>query len=349
MITDLSCPRGLAVDAAGRLLVVGGGSLLRVNPQTGVSSVLVEDLPPFSPFYGYFALGASGSVYFASYGPPALYRFDLETFYIPAAAHKAGAAGTQWVTDLTIHNRADTAASFSVDLLPKRQDNSAPETVSFSLEPSSSVGYDDALDGLFDFSGAAALRVRATSGDLLVGSRTYNDQPEGTYGQHIAGFPEDEALVSGGQGLLIGLSHGADYRTNIGFASACGATISVEVTLYSADGVQLGQRTVELAPYSYDQLTDIFSDLSSVRGSGELEPRRVVLRLRIGDRQSNGRRGLHPCALRPLGCSLFRNGRARPARSSSQNRSAHFRHLFVMTSVPRRPRFGSSSKHAGRS
>ena len=266
VMTDRPCPWGLAVDAAGRLLFMDfdvSSRLIRLEPQTGTSSVLVEGLPPFGVFGGYFALGASGAVYLTSLDPPTLYRFDLETFYIPAAAHKAGAAGTQWITDLTIHNRADTGASFAVDLLPKRQDNSAPETMSFSLEPSSSVGYDDALDELFDFSGAAALRVRATSGDLLVGSRTYNDQPEGTYGQFIVGFPEDEALVSGVQGLLIGLSHGADYRTNIGFASACGGTISVEVTLHAANGAQLGQTTVELAPYSYDQVTDIFGDLSS--------------------------------------------------------------------------------------
>jgi len=266
VMTDRSCPWGLTVDAAGRLLFVDSGpSLSRLDPQTGTLSVLVDGLPPLGLGFlnGPFALGASGAVYLTSLDPPTLYRFDLETFYIPAAAHKAGAAGTQWVTDLTIHNRADTRAAFAIDLLPKRQDNSAPETVSFSLEPSSSVGYDDALDGLFNFSGAAALRVRASSGDLVVGSRTYNDQPEGTYGQHIAGFPEDEALMSGDQGLLIGLSHGADYRTNIGLASACGAPISVNVTLYTADGAQLGQRTVELAPYSYVQVTDIFADFST--------------------------------------------------------------------------------------
>ncbi len=262
--SGLSWPGGLAVDGAGRLLVAEAGlpgRLSRVDPQIGASSVLVEGLP-VGLFSG-VALGSSGAVYVTGSSPPALYRFDLETFYVPAAAHKTGVAGTQWVTDLTIHNRAEVGASFSVDLLPKRQDNSAPETVSFSLEPFSSVGYDDALDGLFDFSGTAALRVRATRGDLVVGSRTYNDQPEGTYGQFIAGFPEDEALLMGGQGLLIGLSHGADYRTNIGFASACGAPISVNVTLYAADGAQLGQATVELAPYSYEQVTDIFADFST--------------------------------------------------------------------------------------
>jgi hypothetical protein len=263
-MTDLSCPWSLAVDAAGRLLFVECcPRLSRVDPRTGTSSVQVDRLPPLGFGGGYFALGASGAVYLTSLDPRTLYRFDLETFYIPAAAHKTGSAGTRWITDLTIHNRADTGASFSIDLLPKRQNNSAPESLSFSLEPSSSAGYDDALDGLFDFSGAAALRVRASGGDLLVGSRTYNDQAEGTYGQFIAGFPEDEALLSGDQGLLTGLSHGADYRTNIGLASACGAPISVGVTLHAADGAPIGQTTVDLAPYSYDQVTDIFGDLSS--------------------------------------------------------------------------------------
>ena len=36
----------------------------------------------------------------------------------------------------------------------------------------------------------------------------------------------------------------------------------MSVTLHAADGTQLGQRNVELAPYSYDQVTDIFADFS---------------------------------------------------------------------------------------
>ncbi|MEN8164567.1 MAG: hypothetical protein ABFS37_10595, partial [Acidobacteriota bacterium] len=160
--TGLSSPEGLAVDADGSLLVVeaGAAQLSRVDPETGASSVLIDGLDVGVPgpagmlphmFFSGVAVGSTGAIYVTGDVTRALYRFDMETFYVPAAAHVAGVAGTQWVSDLEIHNRADTAAGFSIALLPKEQDNSSPETVSFSLEPSSSAGYEDALDDLFEF------------------------------------------------------------------------------------------------------------------------------------------------------------------------------------------------------
>jgi len=276
--SGLSSPEGLAVDNDGSLLVVetGAARLSRVAPETGSAMVLVEglDIGILGPagmlphmFFNGVAVGSSGAIYVTSDLTRALYRFTIGSFYVPAAAHVAGVADTQWVSDLEIHNRAETAADFSIALLPMGQDNSSPETISFSLQPRSSTGYEDALDGLFDYTGSAALRVISTSGDLVVSSRTYNNQPEGTYGQFIDGYSEDETLVAGQEGRLIGLSYSsnrsAGYRTNIGFANACGATVTVVITLYAADGSEIGQTTVDLAPFSYDQVTNIFNGVSA--------------------------------------------------------------------------------------
>ncbi len=276
--TGLSSPEGLAVDNDGSLLVVeaGAAQLSRVDPETGASSVLVEGLDVGLPgragmlphmFFSGVAVGSSGAIYVSGDVTRVLYRFTTEIFYVPAAAHIGGVGDTQWVSDLEIHNSADTTGDFSIALLPKGQDNSSPETVFFSLEPSSSAGYEDALQDLFDYTGSAALRVVTTGGDLMVSSRTYNNQPSGTFGQYIAGYTEAEALVAGQEGRLTGLSFstnpGTGYRTNIGFANACGATISVDISLFAADGFEIGRTTVELGPYSYEQVTNVFNAVSA--------------------------------------------------------------------------------------
>ena len=87
------------------------------------------------------------------------------------------------------------------EVLPDPAEKQLPREVSsllrrgrFATQSAATGSRTAACNFGIDFSGAAALRVRATSGDLLVGSRTYNDQPGGTHGQSIAGVPEDEAL-----------------------------------------------------------------------------------------------------------------------------------------------------------
>ncbi len=108
-----------------------------------------------------------------------------ETVYIPSAAHLRGAVGTNWRTDLELHNPGSSTVTATVALLEQDRDNSSPRTAQVSLEAGKSHRYEDVLTSLFSHSGAAALRVTPAGGSLMVGSRTYNDQPAGTFGQSM--------------------------------------------------------------------------------------------------------------------------------------------------------------------
>lgn len=196
-------------------------------------------------------------------GPPA---FAGPRFVVPAAAHTEGDGDTAWRTDLGIHNPTSVQATYTIALLEAGADNSSPRTITFTLNPGTSVRYQDALDSLFSFNGAGALLVTASEAQVLISSRTYTVSADGSFGQAIPGRPIGEALTAGQSARLVQLSHSAEtsrgFRTNIGLASASETATTVHIDIYSGEGVLLGDRDVELEPYGYTQIGGIFAPVS---------------------------------------------------------------------------------------
>ena len=190
-----------------------------------------------------------------------------KTVYIPSAAHLSGAAGTNWRTDLELHNPGSSTVTATVALLEQDRDNSSPRTAQVSLEAGKSHRYEDVLTSLFSHSGAAALRVTPAGGSLLVSSRTYNDQPGGTYGQFVPAIAESQAFPREDTATLIQLAESGStstgFRTNIGLLNLGDSTLLMEVRLYSANGVALGEITVFLDPYELQQINRIFQRVTT--------------------------------------------------------------------------------------
>lgn len=182
--------------------------------------------------------------------------------YVPGAAALAGVGGSNWRTDLVVHNPGTTSASYEIALLKRDQDNPNPQKATFSLDPGRSARYGDALANLFQFSGAATLRVSPTSGQVMVTSRTYDDQVTGTYGQFVAGRAVARAIPAGATARLVMLSQSASptqgFRTNVGLVNVTGLSINVEVTAYRGnDGAYLGSKQWTLGPYKSIQINEI--------------------------------------------------------------------------------------------
>lgn len=187
--------------------------------------------------------------------------------YIPASAHLSGAVGTDWRTDLELHNPGAASVSVTVALLERDQDNSSPRSTTLSVGAGKSVHYDDVLQSLFSFSGAAALRLTTSGGDLLVTSRTFNDQPQGTYGQLVPSFDDSEAFTRQDPAHLIQLSQSTSenqgFRTNIGLVNLSGGTLLMKVRLFDSGGIELGTVTTWLDPYEFEQLDKIFQRVTA--------------------------------------------------------------------------------------
>ena len=213
-----------------------------------------------------------------------------EPIYIPASAHASGLNGSNWRTDMEVHNPGATAVTYSIALLKQSTDNggSVP-TQTFSLGPQQSVRYVDVLSTVFATDGAAALRVTSQSGALLVNSRTYNligansaGLPVGaSFGQFVPGLAESEAIGSGEEGRIIQLTHRdaatlVDFRSNVGFVNTTASPIDLRIDLMGADGSLLAtiqdDRT-HLRAYESKQINGVFG-----LATGWLEDGHVVVR-----------------------------------------------------------------------
>jgi len=182
--------------------------------------------------------------------------------FIPAAAHVRGSAGTNWKTDLELHNPGAHAVHLTVEALVRDQANPSPPAETFSLTGTYSMPLEDVLDSVFGVTGAAALRITPSLGPLMVTSRTYNDVAGGTYGQFIPGVAATQGAGVARGARLLQLSQSADdasgFRTNIGLTNVTGTTTDVEVVLHDGEGGLLGTVRQTLEPWEFVQIDRIF-------------------------------------------------------------------------------------------
>lgn len=185
-----------------------------------------------------------------------------EFFIVPAGAHTGGGYGSQWKTNLSICNFSNSSQNLNIALLKAGQDNSNPQNFDFSLGKNSCSFFEDILWNKFSFEGAGALKISSNSKQLIIDSRTYNDSPDGTYGQFIPSFEKDEILKSGEKGYLRYLIRNQNFRTNIGFSSLSENSIEIKLEIFSSEGIKIGEKILNLLPFSFIQLNDVLSEFS---------------------------------------------------------------------------------------
>ncbi len=182
-------------------------------------------------------------------------------WWIPAAAHANGAQGSVWRTDLVLHNFGQSAETVTVTLLAQGSDNSdLSQSTPVNVAAGATVVVEDALMNLFGFSGVAALRLDAQGDDLGIRSRTFSQQPDGTFGQ-LVGATASGGLVQGTPAYLLGLSGTSGRRTNVGWVNAGAQELHVRVELHDASGGTLASGTFTEHPYGQTQLNDVFARL----------------------------------------------------------------------------------------
>lgn len=226
--------------------------------------------PPSEGFYDNLSVRKVG-------GPadPCLYPNE---FFVPAGAHAPGAEGSLFATDMTLLNLGTEAADVEVLLLERDQDNSDPRSIAVSLPFSRSTAElnDIVLDRFGESNLAAAFRI-CSSQPLLGMSRTYNledSKTVKTFGQGIPAYPVSVSLGDGKIGHLTFLYEDSRFRTNIGMVNTSSGQIEVVVTLFDADGTELGSMDDFLPPWGHIQHNRIFGSVTSgdiAAGSARVE------------------------------------------------------------------------------
>lgn len=179
------------------------------------------------------------------------------TGVVAGVANFPGAQGSDWHTDLFLHNAASGPISLDLSFSPANGTPGAPENL--IVEPDQTLPLDDVVQTVFGVTGSGAIQWTVVSGDptgLLASANTYNRvDTTRRYGQQVPGVRWSEASPSGTSIWVPALA--GRYRTNLGFATDETCT-RVTIRGYNSSGLQVAQRILNVQPLSWVQLNGLF-------------------------------------------------------------------------------------------
>lgn len=191
---------------------------------------------------------------------------SAEGWVVPSAVHAPGLNNTKWRTDLWIFNPRDSVLDLDVEFLPEDTDNWLVDhpTLSLQIPPQGTAALEDVLELI----PGVIVDDQAVIGSLLIQSpgddeaapymvsRTYNETPDGTYGQFVPSSPVPPMAAD--RLFLTGLTQDSQARTNIRLANLGTETTEVTLFVLSDDGHFLGQPVVvSIPPMSTIQVNGI--------------------------------------------------------------------------------------------
>jgi N-acyl-D-amino-acid deacylase len=177
--------------------------------------------------------------------------------WMAAAAHDAGANGSQWRTDLCLLNLSTAAAD--VDLV-FRGDGGDSTGRSIVLLAGEQLLIEDVVSEL-GMQGSGSVELSANR-PILASSRTHNLGEDGSFGQFIGGASPTETVNAGATVWLPQLRHDDRFRTNIGALNTGAEDARITIRLFDEHGIELGSRQKRLAPGRRVQFQEPFSRIA---------------------------------------------------------------------------------------
>ncbi len=165
---------------------------------------------------------------------------------LPAAVGgQAGVGGTYWVTEAMLHNPGTVPATVTLHFVADDQPGVVTPSEPVELAAGGAAFFADFVHDLFGSTANGSLRAQADNPVMLV-SRTFNDQPAGTYGQFLGAVAAARVLKPGDRAYLVGLDESDDFRTNVILQEVDGTPTEVELALFAATGESEGSVVVDL-------------------------------------------------------------------------------------------------------
>ena len=183
---------------------------------------------------------------------------DTYTYQVAGVAHAGGAGGSVWRSTLCVTNRSGSTANLT--LVYRMASNSVTRT--HVLQNGRIKEWADVAVSLFNQSGNTSGAIEITSdAPVMVVARTYNEAPDGTFGQGMPGNDDSATLAYGQMGVLPQLKKTSAFRTNVGLMNHGSATCNVRIKLYSETGSQIGSTIDTSAPAKqWKQINDVFAE-----------------------------------------------------------------------------------------
>ena len=186
--------------------------------------------------------------------------------FFPILARTSGAGGTQWVTDMTIHNLTDSDLVVGTLFLEADVANifnpSFPDR--FNLGPRETLLIQDVLNTLFGYDtnikgsmlvtvDPERISINPEGAEILATTRTYNTgDPAGTFGQTVPALGLT-INASATTSVVTGVINSTRFRSNLGIASLSLLTaLRVHYRVIDGDGdiVTEGMKTLQPASVS---------------------------------------------------------------------------------------------------
>jgi len=179
------------------------------------------------------------------------------TGVVSGVADVRGAQGSDWHTDLFLHNAS--AGQTIVELYFSPSGGTVGTPVTFAIDADGTELLADVVSNTFGTSGTGAIFWRVVAGDqsrLLVSANTYNRVDDvKRYGVYVPGVPWNQASPMGTSLFVPGLA--GRFRTNLGFSTDADCT-TVTIRAIDRFGVVQDESTLPVEPYSWQQLNKLF-------------------------------------------------------------------------------------------
>lgn len=197
-------------------------------------------------------LGLALAVSLLSAAPLFALRLEGNTVVIPVIGRFPGTGGTQWRTDVFIHNAYEPGQTVTLRFYPT---GGAMLQTTVALQKYSGTALPDVVLNTFGMPLAAGV-LEVSGQSILARARIYNTgNPAGEFGQGVPGIAKDRLNR---QALLHGISGAAGNRVNIGVANPNDVAVTVNVYIASSTNSGLHSQAVNVPAHSYVQFSDIF-------------------------------------------------------------------------------------------
>ena len=175
---------------------------------------------------------------------------------VSSAVHAPGLHRTKWRTDLWIFNPRDSELDLDIEFLPENTNNWLVDhpTLSLQIPPRGTAALEDVLElipGVIDGDQAVigSILIQSPEDDgqaPYITSRTYNQTPDGTFGQFVPSTPVPPNASD--RLFLTGLAQNSQARTNVRLANLGPEAVEVTLFVMSEYGNSLGQPVVQTIP-----------------------------------------------------------------------------------------------------
>jgi len=185
-----------------------------------------------------------------------------------------------WRTDMRIFNNSTTPQAATLLFYPQNN-GGQPSTKDVNINPGEVRTLDNVLQTLFGQTNVGGAMHITTPGNssLVVTGRTYNQTPDGTFGQFINAVTPFDAVGKADRSLqILQVEDSVRYRTNLGLAEVSGREANVEITVFLPDSKVSPKLSFTLQPNEFRQL-GIIRDL----GLGNIYNARISVRVTDGD------------------------------------------------------------------